>query len=244
MTTCAPLWPTPDASVFQLTEDIDLWKERRARMKAKHINGNGFGTPLAMAVRLDECPCQCHTSMSSAAASPAKTFPTPARAQGSTGHARVFGQSTPVSLANYDPATSSWKTLQLSLLEDSAESLEIWPRSGMTRNGIAYQLQPLAPLTGAIDSGLLPTPTATDHKDGDYPSANARKSPGLGTLATWPTPRTSDTNGPGRHGDGGLDLRTAVAEQATGTGSLNPTWVEWLMGFPGGWTDLEALGTL
>jgi hypothetical protein len=25
-----------------------------------------------------------------------------------------------------------------------------------------------------------------------------------------PTPRTSDTNGPGQHGDGGLDLRTAV----------------------------------
>ena len=25
-----------------------------------------------------------------------------------------------------------------------------------------------------------------------------------------PTPRTSDTNGPGLHGDGGMDLRTAV----------------------------------
>jgi hypothetical protein len=22
-------------------------------------------------------------------------------------------------------------------------------------------------------------------------------------------------------------------------GKLNPTWVEWLMGFPTGWTDLE-----
>jgi hypothetical protein len=25
----------------------------------------------------------------------------------------------------------------------------------------------------------------------------------------------------------------------TGTGTLNPTWVEWLMGFPSGWTDLK-----
>jgi hypothetical protein len=24
----------------------------------------------------------------------------------------------------------------------------------------------------------------------------------------------------------------------TGSGALNPTWVEWLMGFPLGWTDL------
>ena len=23
------------------------------------------------------------------------------------------------------------------------------------------------------------------------------------------------------------------------SGQLNPTWVEWLMGFPEGWTDLE-----
>jgi hypothetical protein len=26
-------------------------------------------------------------------------------------------------------------------------------------------------------------------------------------------------------------------------GSLNPTWVEWLMGWPLGWTDLRPLAT-
>ena len=26
-------------------------------------------------------------------------------------------------------------------------------------------------------------------------------------------------------------------------GQLNPTWVEWLMGFPPGWTDLNPSGT-
>ena len=26
-------------------------------------------------------------------------------------------------------------------------------------------------------------------------------------------------------------------------GQLNPTWVEWLMGFPAGWTDCEHLAT-
>lgn len=30
---------------------------------------------------------------------------------------------------------------------------------------------------------------------------------------------------------GGLNLREAVG------GSLNPQWVEWLMGFPTGWTE-------
>jgi len=27
----------------------------------------------------------------------------------------------------------------------------------------------------------------------------------------------------------------------TSTGQLNPTWVEWLMGWPLGWTDLQPL---
>ena len=27
------------------------------------------------------------------------------------------------------------------------------------------------------------------------------------------------------------------------SGSLNPTWVEWLMGWPLGWTSLDVLGT-
>jgi hypothetical protein len=73
-------------------------------------------------------PEPSRTSTSSAAASPAKTSPTPAREPGSTANARVFGRSTPESFASFDPATSSWRTSQLSLLEDSGEFSETWPR--------------------------------------------------------------------------------------------------------------------
>jgi len=53
----------------------------------------------------------------------------------------------------------------------------------------------------------------------------------------WPTPNASDaTGGPGSSGrDGGLNLRTVA------NGQLNPDWVEWLMGWPIGWTSLEPL---
>ena len=58
-------------------------------------------------------------------------------------------------------------------------------------------------------------------------------------MALWPTPTARDWKGQGFDGQ----LPNAVAlwseaqyEQAIGT--LNPTWVEWLMGFPPGWTDL------
>jgi len=101
-----------------------------------------------------------------------------------------------------------------------------------------------------------PTPTASDgtggrvsrELGGTRPSG-AKRAVTLGTavahslplnaaVKTWPTPRTSDTNGPGRHGTGGPDLRTAVAEQTPAAGSLNPEWVCWLMGFPEGWLDI------
>lgn len=71
---------------------------------------------------------------------------------------------------------------------------------------------------------LLPTPVA--QPSGNTPEEHLRKKPGRvrvtdlailvenGLLPSGgrmlPTPRTSDTNGAGAHGDGGLDLRTAV----------------------------------
>ena len=51
-----------------------------------------------------------------------------------------------------------------------------------------------------------------------------------------PSPRTSDTNGAGHHGDGGMDLRTAVSEIALlptpavndmGAAYTPETWDEW-----------------
>ena len=38
-------------------------------------------------------------------------------------------------------------------------------------------------------------------------------------------------------GTHGVSLHHAVYHE--NGGSLNPTWVEWLMGYPIGWTDLE-----
>ena len=76
-----------------------------------------------------------------------------------------YGPSLPVLLASYNRDTQSWKTSQTSLVATADdgldEFLETWPRSGMTRNGIAYQLPRLALTTTEIGSGLWPTPTAT-----------------------------------------------------------------------------------
>ena len=115
------------------------------------------------------------------------------------------------------------------------------------RNGIISRRQPLAPLTGGTASGSLPTPQHRDWKDSG-PTQGNRKSPNLGTVAArdWPTPtaRLGTARGPQakRYHDPARsnDLDDAVAASGT-PGSLNPTFVEWLMGFPLGFTEVETL---
>src|SRR5690606_24677965 len=83
----------------------------------------------------------------------------------------------------------------------------------------------------------------------------------------WPTPVGSDTGIRKKpYAQGGTPLSLAASQCPTPTvsgnynrkgasatsgdglatfagGSLNPTWVEWLMGWPLGWTDLKPLET-
>jgi hypothetical protein len=93
-----------------------------------------------------------------------------------------------------------------------------------------------------------PTPHGFS-KDGrsNGPSGNEL---GRAVNKSFPTPVSTSQSG-GRKGlDGGSHARARLVqdhgEQAmkelTG-GSLNPTWVEWLMGWPIEWTDLKPLAT-
>ena len=70
-------------------------------------------------------------------------------------------------------------------------------------------------LEEAVALTLWPTPTSRDHKGG-------RK---LETLKAAGRGATNNLN----------DALTCQGEY----GHLNPAWVEWLMGFPAGWTDLD-----
>lgn len=52
-------WPTPDAAVFNVSESPESFRARQEALRAKGINGNGCGTPLAMAVKMWTTP-QAH----------------------------------------------------------------------------------------------------------------------------------------------------------------------------------------
>jgi hypothetical protein len=181
------------------------------------------------------------------AASRARTSARLAAALGSAGPSRACGAKWLASFARWAPSSSSWKTAQCSLLGVSESFSVTWPRSGTMRNGACLERLTLARTMSVSESGLLPTPRASDATRTDSPSERRRKSPSIvSAAATWPTPLARDHGPEGRSytGASSPDLPMAV-RLAAGTrepiGPLNPTWIEWLMGWPLAWTAPEPL---
>ena len=95
---------------------------------------------------------------------------------------------------------------------------------------------------------MWPTPKASQGGP-DYAKEN-RKGSGADSLVTavakFPTPTTVSGHQVGRMdewgGSGSRSMISHLPKEQT-SGQLNPTWVEWLMGFPLGWTDLDAAET-
>ena len=104
-------------------------------------------------------------------------------------------------------------------------------------------------LAGAIT--MWPTPTAHNAKEAAYPAEFLRKTPTLAAtvaMRKFPTPQASDNRDRGNLGSPATLRRKEKGKQISLgqsvsdiSGALNPTWVEWLMGWPLGWTDLKPL---
>ena len=89
-----------------------------------------------------------------------------------------------------------------------------------------------------------PTATARDWKGANAEQGLTRKDgksrmDQLANAVAWPTPTVQDFK---RRGPNSKQQGLSTIEQAA-NGQLNPTWVEWLMGWPLGWTDLKPLAT-
>ena len=180
----------------------------------------------------------------------AKTSAQQEKAQESKESDQGCGEKWRASFVKFDPDSYSWRTHQCSLLGGLEEFSQTWCQWGLMRDGECWEQLTLEQTIRGTESGLsakhsLPTPTCNPH----MPNKNANtKGPKnlvevaqgkwehLMPLEKFPTPTVfGNYNRKGASKTSGDGLATKVG------GKLNPMWVEWLMGFPLGWTDLKPL---
>ena len=132
--------------------------------------------------------------------------------------------------------TSIWASTKCSLT---------WKQRATPQGRLLFQLAPSMLTTDETESGLWRTPAADTggtpkallEGKTTRPSGHRIQIRLQDQVKMWPTPtahNAKETAAPSEH------LRNTPTLAAQAGGSLNPTWVEWLMGFPEGHTDLNS----
>lgn len=153
---------------------------------------------------------------------PAKTYPHQDQGGVSKDLALGFGSKWQESSVKYDLQGSNWKTHHCLFPEVLPWSSLTLPRWGMTRSGYVFQHPSLERLTTEIARGW--------------------------SGETFPTPSVAMCKGSSLKAltrvDGRSRLRNRLdywVERDGKAGRLNPEFVEWVMGWPIGWTAIEPL---
>ena len=143
------------------------------------------------------------------------------------------------SLMWYDPDTCSWKmSLPSSKKSGYKLSSKTLPRSGMMLDGHVYLHRQPVPRTTVIVGGVLQNEvTATSGKvkmGSNFP------------MRMWPTPTQRDYKSghflPEAKEKRMCCLKGKPLSEILG-GLVNPTWIEWMMGWPIGWTVSKPSAT-
>lgn len=230
-------WPTPDAAVSNDGESPGTFLARRERVRAKGYNGNGMGTPLAMAAKISSAE-----------------WPTPNTVDPRGGVRNGGGQRQFCHDAErwVTPRARDWKSGEAS---PATAAKNARPLSEQALSTWSTPIQCNGERTsGANRTAILarwPTATVTDSRNGRNRTsrrpAGTRHHDGVTlsdaiALSDLPSSRPGDSSsrrGPPTSSDGAPcsppTRRWPLPERSLRR-SLNPAFVEWLMGWPIGWT--------
>ncbi len=180
----------------------------------------------------------------------ARTFQPQEKVPALTAPAPACGRKCTELSMKYDLNSHSWKTHLCLWDEDLPESSVILPKSGTMRNGLCWERTTWEPLMNASACGSLPKLPTLAKVDGEGGGEvnwkPVRKSGHRAqlTLRTavrmLPTLTCQDAK---NNGAASQMERNSPPLNALAGGPLNPTWCEWFMGWPEGWTELKPLAT-
>ena len=194
----------------------------------------------------------------------ADSLASPSVLPGSVGAVRmtvISGLKCYESYEKRGPVGSLARTLLGSSIWRSTKCYLTWKTKATPSSRLLFQLAPSKPRTGGIGSGslpaMLPTPVASEMTGAEYTKtvnyrngvfertskrAGVRHGARLGQIIPrlheiLPTPKAQDSRA-GRT-DRGKSNFGEVVQGTTGL-RLQPIFVEWMMGFPPGWTDASS----
>ena len=169
---------------------------------------------------------------------------------------RDYGKNMQELLTRYGLSLSLRKTPRFCGLVALTLSSETCPSWGMMQSGACWELGTSARPIKETGCGYLQTthqymiPTPTTMPEAPNKNANTNGPKNLLEVAQnnwnpgqmWPTPQAQDARNVNQTKSAYQTLPKTMLKRE-GSGRLNPPWVEWLMGWPVGWTDLKPLET-
>ena len=166
------------------------------------------------------------------------------------------------------PLGSLRKMLLVTSIWDSTRCFLTWKAQATKHNRLLFRLAASTPRTNVKESGWWATPNTMDHlparnidslmkmhqraRKGRSRPSNLREQVDPEIRRLWPTVvhhecRLGYQNRNNGKKGSQKSLTTEVIDSMGGretvSGQLNPQWVEWLMGFPVGWTELNPSET-
>ena len=253
-------WPTPNARISQDGEDPTTWLARREELKKKGYNSNGAGTPLTIASLQWPTP----TAGDHKAAGSRNTPNSKANKGVSLTDAAVSGNSEgrqwPTPRALTGGAESAQRKQELGRHESGGGDLQaaahLWPTpAARDQKGANSSMHCLETGGGRKHMDQLAnfavhhqeqTPAWTPCPDCENYLCNihaihAHECP-CPSIEEWDhSPYLPSPPAPATTGEASPSSSTQLSEKRR----LNPTFVEWLMGFPIWWTlpsDTEPIG--
>ena len=135
-----------------------------------------------------------------------------------------------------DPLMQFSKMFMVTLDWASTRCSLTWKPKVTPQGRLLFQLVPSMLHIEETDCGLWPTPTASTNGHGTDRNnpRGIQQGNALATAVVWKAKGWWPISSKKEH----KEVR-GTTEAEWNRGSLNPTWVEWLMGYPKGWTDLE-----
>lgn len=145
-----------------------------------------------------------------------------------------------------DPLGSLARTLLASSQWASTTCYLTWRVWATPSKRSVFRLAPSMPRTAGIGSGFWPTPASTDGPHGGLVTPRKAREGGnlveaVSARTMWPTPTSRDHKDTGDCANVKVNgLLGRAVEPSLSGGALSPDWVEWLMNFPLGWTEVPG----